>query len=95
MARSKWKYPFIDKGVLKVVKDLKGKNKPKNNMRIWSRRSVILPIFVGHTFDVYNGQKFISLLVRDYMVGYKFGDFIFTRRMNLNSKLFAAKKKKK
>ena len=51
----------------------------KEVIRIWSRRSVILPQFVGLTFGVYNGQKFIPVLVTENMVGHKFGEFSPTR----------------
>jgi small subunit ribosomal protein S19 len=67
---------------------------PLGEIKIWSRRSTILPIFVGHKFLVHNGQKFISLLIKENMVGFKFGDFIFTRKPNLNAKIFAQRKKK-
>ena len=51
----------------------------KEVIKIWSRRSVILPQFVGLTFGVYNGQKFIPVLVTENMVGHKFGEFSPTR----------------
>lgn len=78
MARSVWKGPFIDGYLLKKVEDAQagGKNKV---IKTWSRRSTILPDFVGMTFGVYNGKKFIPVLVKEDMVGHKLGEFSPTR----------------
>ena len=78
MARSVWKGPFIDRSVLKKVAKAResGKNTP---IKTWSRRSVILPGFVGLTFAVHNGNKFVPVLVNDNMIGYKLGEFAPTR----------------
>ena len=72
--RSVWKGPFVDNYVLSTAQKVmtSGKN---NVIKIWSRRSTILPIFVGLTFAVYNGRKFIPVLVSEQMVGRKFGEF--------------------
>ena len=79
MARSVWKGPFVDSYVLK--KAAKSRESGRNEViRIWSRRSTILPQFVGLTFGVYNGQKFIPVLVSENMVGHKFGEFSPTRQ---------------
>ncbi|MCD6035947.1 MAG: ribosomal protein [Rickettsiales bacterium] len=78
MARSLRKGPFVDRFMLKKAGEAKssGKNRVVNT---WSRRSTILPQFIGLTFGVYNGKKFIPVLVTEDMVGYKFGDFSPTR----------------
>ena len=84
MARSIWKGPFVDGYLLKKaeVSRASGKNEV---IKIWSRRSTILPQFVGLTFGVYNGQKFIPVLVTDNMIGHKFGEFSPTRTFNGHS----------
>jgi small subunit ribosomal protein S19 len=78
MARSVWKGPFVDAHVLKKAE--KARDSGRNEViKIWSRRSTILPQFVGLTFGVYNGQKHIPVLVTEEMVGHKFGEFSPTR----------------
>ncbi len=78
MSRSVWKGPFVDAYVLKKAE--KARESGKNEViKIWSRRSTILPQFVGLTFGVYNGQKFIPVLVTENMIGHKFGEFSPTR----------------
>ena len=78
MARSVWKGPFVDGYLLKKADKVRSSG--RNEMiKIWSRRSTILPQFVGMTFGVYNGQKFIPVLVTENMVGHKFGEFAPTR----------------
>ena len=74
MARSVWKGPFVDGYLLKKAEAARqsGRNEI---IKTWSRRSTILPQFVGLTFGVYNGQKFIPVLVSDQMIGHKFGEF--------------------
>ena len=78
MARSVWKGPFVDGYLLKKAEKAaaSGRNEV---IKIWSRRSTILPQFVGLTFGVHNGQKFIPVLVNENMVGHKFGEFAPTR----------------
>lgn len=78
MARSVWKGPFVDGYLLKKAETSRGSGR-KEIIRIWSRRSTVLPQFVGLTFGVYNGQKFIPVLVTENMVGHKFGEFSPTR----------------
>lgn len=78
MARSVWKGPFIDGYVLKKAEAAQSSGR-KQVIKIWSRRSTVLPQFVGLTFGVYNGQKFIPVLVSEDMVGHKFGEFSPTR----------------
>lgn len=78
MARSVWKGPFVDGYLLKKAE--KARDSRSNAViKIWSRRSTILPQFVGMTFGVYNGQKHIPVLVSEDMVGHKFGEFSPTR----------------
>ena len=78
MARSVWKGPFVDLHLLKKAEDAQDKG-TRAPIKTWSRRSTILPQFVGLTFNVYNGQKFIPVSVNEDMVGHKFGEFAPTR----------------
>lgn len=78
MARSIKKGPFVDDHLLKKVEVLNQTNK-KNVIKTWSRRSMILPSFIGHTFSVHNGQKFVPVYVTENMVGHKLGEFSPTR----------------
>ena len=84
MARSVWKGPFVDGFVLRKAEKARagGRNEV---VRIWSRRSTILPQFVGLTFGVYNGHKHIPVLVSEDMVGHKFGEFSPTRTFHGHS----------
>jgi len=77
-SRSVWKGPFVDGYLLKKVEENRQSVK-KGMIQTWSRRSTILPQFVGVTFGVYNGQKFIPVLVTEDMVGHKLGEFAPTR----------------
>ena len=78
MTRSVWKGPFVDGYLLKKAD--KARSASRNEViKIWSRRSTILPQFVGLTFAVYNGQKHIPVNVTEEMVGHKFGEFSPTR----------------
>ena len=78
MARSVWKGPFVDGFLLKKAE--KARSTGRNEViKMWSRRSTILPQFVGLTFGVHNGQKYIPVLVTENMVGHKFGEFSPTR----------------
>jgi small subunit ribosomal protein S19 len=78
MARSIWKGPFLDGYLLKKAEKARASSRAEV-IKIWSRRSTILPHFVGLTFGVYNGQKHIPVLVNEDMVGHKFGEFSPTR----------------
>ncbi len=78
MARSIWKGPFVDTTLLKKAEKVSESGK-KEVIKTWSRRSTILPQFVGLTFGVYNGQKFIPVFVTENMVGHKLGEFSPTR----------------
>ena len=78
MARSLWKGPFIDGYLLKKAEAARsgGRNQA---VKTWSRRSTVLPQFVGLTFQVHNGNKFIPIYVTENMVGHKLGEFVPTR----------------
>jgi small subunit ribosomal protein S19 len=78
MARSVWKGPFVDGYLLKKAEKAQGSGR-KDVIKTWSRRSTILPQFVGLTFGVYNGKKFIPVLINEDMVGHKLGEFSPTR----------------
>jgi len=78
VARSVWKGPFFDGYLLKKAEAARGSSR-NEVIKIWSRRSTVLPQFVGLTFGVYNGQKHIPVLVSEDMIGHKFGEFAPTR----------------
>ena len=78
MPRSVWKGPFFDSYLLKKVEKLKASGR-RDPIKTWSRRSTVIPQFVGVTFAVHNGQKFIPVLVNENMVGHKLGEFSPTR----------------
>lgn len=78
MARSVWKGPFVDGYLLKKAEEAR-KSGRNQVIQTWSRRSTILPQFVGLTFGVYNGKKFLPVLVSEEMIGHKFGEFSPTR----------------
>lgn len=69
MTRSLWKGPFSEVNLQKNMKT-----------KVWSRRSLVLPKFIGKDFLIYNGQRFIPLKVSEEMVGHKFGEFSSTRK---------------
>ncbi len=78
MSRSSWKIPFVDGYLLKKVKDYHSSSK-KAVIKTWSRRSVIIPQFVGVVFSVHNGKKFVPVSITEAMVGHKLGEFSPTR----------------
>ena len=78
MARSAWKGPFVDSHLLKKAEAVREKGS-KEVIKTWSRRSTILPQFVGLTFGVHNGKKFIPVMITENMVGLKLGEFSPTR----------------
>jgi small subunit ribosomal protein S19 len=78
VTRSVWKGPFVD-GYLLRKAETAGQSGRKEVIKTWSRRSTILPQFVGLTFGVHNGQKHVPVLVTEDMVGHKFGEFAPTR----------------
>jgi small subunit ribosomal protein S19 len=79
MARSVWKGPFVDGYLIKKVQKVASSGNSFEVIKTWSRRSTILPIFVGYTFGVHNGNKFIPVSVTEEMVGRKLGEFSPTR----------------
>lgn len=78
MGRSLRKGPFVDHHLLAKV-EKQNKAGSKRAIKTWSRRSMIIPEMVGHTFDVHNGRKFISVFVSENMVGHRLGEFSPTR----------------
>jgi len=78
MPRSIKKGPFVDEHLLKKVQGI-DLTKEKKVIKTWSRRSMIVPDFIGHTFNVYNGRKFVPVFVTENMVGHKLGEFAPTR----------------
>ena len=78
MARSVKKGPFVQDSLRKRVDAMNSRNE-KKVMKTWSRASTVLPDFVGHTFAVHNGNKFIPVYVTENMVGHKLGEFSPTR----------------
>lgn len=78
MGRSLKKGPFVDHHLLIKVKNQNGQGK-KTPIKTWSRRSMIMPEMVGHTFEVHNGRKFLTVFVTETMVGHKLGEFSPTR----------------
>lgn len=79
MGRSLAKGPFVEEKLLKKVKKASEAGSTKKPIKTWSRRSTILPDFVGHTFLVHNGKKFLPVYVTENMVGHKLGEFSPTR----------------
>ncbi len=78
MTRSVWKGPFVDGYMLKKAEVARGSSR-NDIIKTWSRRSTILPQFVGLTFGVYNGNKFLPVSVTENMIGHKLGEFAPTR----------------
>ncbi|MCO6494219.1 MAG: 30S ribosomal protein S19 [Bacteroidetes bacterium] len=78
MARSLKKGPFVDYKLDKKVSQM-NESKKKSVVKTWARRSMISPDFVGHTFAVHNGNKFIPVFVTENMVGHRLGEFAPTR----------------
>jgi small subunit ribosomal protein S19 len=78
MARSVWKGPFVDLSLLRKAQTAQEAS-TRSPIKTWSRRSTILPDFVGLTFNLYNGRKFVPITVNEDMVGHKLGEFAPTR----------------
>ena len=78
MSRSVWKGPFVDPSLIKKVEKLKNQSNP-TPIKTWSRKSTIIPEFVGISFLIYNGKKFIPIKISEEMVGHKLGEFSPTR----------------
>ena len=79
MTRSIWKGPFVDPNLIEKV-NLQKEKSGKNPIKTWSRKSTIIPDFVGLSFLVHNGLKFIPITISEDMVGHKFGEFAPTRQ---------------
>ena len=81
MSRSVWKGPFVDPSLIKKVEKLKTQSSPMP-IKTWSRKSTIIPEFVGISFLIYNGKKFIPIKISEEMVGHKLGEFSPTRQFS-------------
>ena len=79
MPRSIKKGPYVDAKLLKRVEDMNASAGQKKLLKTWSRRSTVMPDFVGHTIAVHNGNKFVPVYVTENMVGHKLGEFSPTR----------------
>ena len=93
MSRSVKKGPFVDDHLFKKVEKMNQANQ-KRMIQTWSRRSTVFPSFVGHTFAVHNGKKFIPVFVTENMVGHKLGEFSPTRTFHGHAADKKAKAKK-
>jgi|TARA_B110000263_G_scaffold6489_1_gene5591 small subunit ribosomal protein S19 len=78
MARSVWKGPFVEESLIKKVEKQKNESQ-KRPIKTWSRKSTIIPEFIGVSFLIYNGKKFIPVTISEDMVGHKLGEFSPTR----------------
>ena len=81
MARSVWKGPFVEESLIKKVEKQKNDTNRKP-IKTWSRKSTIIPDFVGVSFLIYNGRKFIPITISEDMVWHKLGEFVPTRTFN-------------
>ena len=81
MSRSVWKGPFVDPSLIKKVENLKNQSN-KSPIKTWSRKSTIIPEFIGVSFLIYNGKKFIPIKISEEMVGHKLGEFSPTRQFS-------------
>ena len=81
MARAVWKGPFVEESLIKKVEKQKSETNRKP-IKTWSRKSTIIPDFVGVSFLIYNGKKFIPITISEDMVGHKFGEFAPTRQFS-------------
>ncbi|HPN84840.1 MAG TPA: 30S ribosomal protein S19 [Victivallales bacterium] len=79
MSRSVKKGPFVDGHLIEKVEKM-NKSGLKKPIKTWSRRSMIIPDFVGHTFNVHNGKNFLNVYVTENMVGHRLGEFAATRQ---------------
>ena len=78
MSRSIHKGPFVDASLMKKVEAMNASGR-KQPIKTWSRRSMILPEFVGHTFAIHNGKQHLPIFITENMVGHKLGEFAATR----------------
>ncbi len=86
MSRSSKKGPFVDPRLIKKIEAMKNSGK-KDPIKTWSRASQIAPEFVGHTFQVHNGRKFIDVFINEAMVGHRLGEFSPTRTFRGHGKM--------
>ena len=84
MSRSVCKGPFVEESLIKKV-DKEKTNPNKKPIKTWSRKSTIIPDFVGISFLIYNGKKFIPITISEDMVGHKLGEFAITRTFKMHS----------
>ena len=81
MSRAVWKGPFVEESLMRKVD--KQRNQPNSKpIKTWSRKSTIIPDFVGISFLIYNGKKFIPITISEDMVGHKLGEFAPTRQFS-------------
>ena len=85
MSRSIWKGPFSESYIFKEIYLAKKSNLKQKIILLRSKNSIIFPLFVGNIFSVYNGHKFVNIVVNKDMVGYKFGEFITTRKKAMHN----------
>ena len=81
MARAVWKGPFVEESLIKKIERQKNETN-KRPIKTWSRKSTIIPEFVGFSFLIYNGKKFIPIKISEEMVGHKLGEFSPTRQFH-------------
>ena len=81
MSRAIWKGPFVEESLIKKVEKQQNQSN-KKPIKTWSRKSTIIPDFVGISFLIYNGKKFIPITVSEDMVGHKLGEFAPTRQFH-------------
>ena len=81
MSRSVWKGPFVESSILKKIEKQKNDTSRKP-IKTWSRKSTIIPDFVGSSFMIHNGKKFITITISEDMVGHKLGEFSPTRQFS-------------
>jgi|688.fasta_scaffold23551_6 small subunit ribosomal protein S19 len=83
MTRSSWKNPFSKSQIFKSIYLNSNSEKP---IKIWSRSSVIFPLFVGKIFSIYNGKKFVNVQISEEMIGFKLGELVSTRKKTIHKK---------
>ena len=88
MGRSSWKGPFLSSSIFR-----KNRKESKNNFKVWSRNSVIPEFLLGQTVLVHNGKEFKKIVVTREKLGFKLGEFSFTRKYNVKQKFIKKKKK--
>ena len=94
MSRSVWKGPFVEESLLKKI-DKQKTNPTKKPIKTWSRKSTIIPDFVGISFLIYNGKKFIPITISEDMVGHKLGEFAPTRQFPGHTPVIKKQQQKK